>query len=553
MKKKRLLSMVMAATAAASLIGCSSAGTGSTTTASGDRSKGETVTAGTATAGTTAAASGESEGEGQSRPLKLWTNQIKPQSSLASWHESPFHTGLEEKTGIKIDYTFPNPGTDENQAFNLMLSDNDLPDMIWFPYIEQAETLIEDGVLRDLTDLLPEYAPNYWKFLQENPEYDKAMKTDSGKYYGFGFFREDPWQSVYMGPAVRQDWLDECGLPMPETIADWETTIRAFNEKYGAKYAFVPNWRVAPGVAGAFGAYGTVEIKLYVDENDKVQLAQAQPEWKELITWLNKLNQEGLLDPDIVTLDDTGLATKVSNDKVGITNINAGGLNGFIQTAKTNGSSAKWVGAPYPVMEKGQKTTAIFREDPVVKIAAGVTTACPDDLLKDALRWYDYPFSEEGYLYWNYGTEGVSYEMVDGVPTFTDLVKNHELGINEAVMLYVGEAGWGCGIQALGMAQQKSGPDVVAACDTWVSALDGNEQAGSYEYPSAVTMTPDERTESSSIYNMLDTYIEEMALKFITGEEPLDNYDSFIATLNSMGADRLLEIRQTAYDRYLAR
>ena len=78
-----------------------------------------------------------------------------------------------------------------------MLSNEELPDIIWYSFAADAESLLEDGIIRDLTDLLPKYAPNYWKFLQENPLYYKSMMTDSGKFFGFGFFREDLWQTAY--------------------------------------------------------------------------------------------------------------------------------------------------------------------------------------------------------------------------------------------------------------------------------------------------------------------------------------------------------------------
>jgi len=44
-----------------------------------------------------------------------------------------------------------------------------------------------------------------------------------------------------------------------------------------------------------------------------------------------------------------------------------------------------------------------------------------------------------------------------------------------------------------------------------------------------------------------------MAVKYITGEESLDNFDDFLAKLDSMGLQRVLEIYQGAYDRFLAR
>ena len=101
-----------------------------------------------------------------------------------------------------------------------------------------------------------------------------------------------------------------------------------------------------------------------------------------------------------------------------------------------------------------------------------------------------------------------------------------------------------------GMVRQKLNPEVVKAGDTW---YEGNGDTCNWVYPNSVTMTPDEITESSTIYNAMSTYVKEMAIKFITGEESLDNWDNYINTLNDMGMEKMLEIRQAAYDRYLAR
>jgi putative aldouronate transport system substrate-binding protein len=483
--------------------------------------------------------------------LSIWASQLIPSQTVGSWEESPFHTGLSEQTGIYMDWTFPTSGTDANQAFNLMMAESELPDIIWHGVINDAETYIEEGILRDLTDLLPKYAPNYWKYLKENEYADKSVKTDSGKYYCFGFFREDRSQSVYMGPMIRQDWLEAQNLDIPITTADWENAIRAFNKAYGAKFAFCPTWRVSPGMAGAFGAYGTIEMALFIDKDNKVQLAQAQPEWKEYMTWLNQLNKEGLIDPDVITLDDSGLRTKIANNQVGITNANLGALNTFIEDAAANDNGANWVGVPYPVKNPGDKTSAIFSEDQMVGAVAAITTSCPEEKVELALRWLDYSFSEEGNYYWNFGVEGDTYEMINGVPTLTDKIKKHELGMREAMGLHTGQTGWGIGIQALQMIKQTSLPESEAARALWYDGT--NQAATSWIYPTAVTMTPDETTESSSISNAISTYVKEMSLKFLTGEESLDNFDAFVQTLNDMGLERLLEIRQAAYDRFLTR
>jgi putative aldouronate transport system substrate-binding protein len=44
-----------------------------------------------------------------------------------------------------------------------------------------------------------------------------------------------------------------------------------------------------------------------------------------------------------------------------------------------------------------------------------------------------------------------------------------------------------------------------------------------------------------------------MQMKFITGEEPLTNFDAYIDTLDKMGVNTLIQAYQAAYDRYQAR
>ena len=41
------------------------------------------------------------------------------------------------------------------------------------------------------------------------------VKTDDGRYFGFPFIRGDVYLQTYIGPIVRQDWLDELGLEAP--------------------------------------------------------------------------------------------------------------------------------------------------------------------------------------------------------------------------------------------------------------------------------------------------------------------------------------------------
>lgn len=63
-----------------------------------------------------------------------------------------------------------------------------------------------------------------------------------------------------------------------------------------------------------------------------------------------------------------------------------------------------------------------------------------------------------------------------------------------------------------------------------------------------------EKSDSDSdIMAMVKTYVDEMTIKYITGKESFDNYDTFLAQLDEFGIKEAMENRQNAYKKYLNR
>ena len=95
---------------------------------------------------------------------------------------------LVKRTGVEVEYIHPAAGQ-EGTALSLMIASDQLPDMIetdWSAYSGGPTKSIEEGIIYPLNDYL-DHAPNLKKFLEENPEIDKMVKTDDGIYYAFPF------------------------------------------------------------------------------------------------------------------------------------------------------------------------------------------------------------------------------------------------------------------------------------------------------------------------------------------------------------------------------
>ena len=519
-----------------------------------------------------AAADETKEGSSITYPLQTdiesvsWYAQegIVPHEKFKDASESPFHIGLAKHLGVTIDWSFPTTGSDANTFTNTLMADpSSLPNIMQCYVMENASQYIDDGIIWDLTDYIQEYAPDYYAFLQTNPAYDKAMKDDEGRYYTFGFFREDGgWNDSYEGPVVRKDWLDECGLEVPKTISEFENVIRVFNEKYGATFDTSASVRFNDmGICGAFGAYGCVSVGTnygYYVKDGKVGLAASEDEWRDYVSWLNKMWEDGLIDQDMLTEDDTTIKDKIHNGKCGISYTSMGQLNNWNKEEEAAGNEGTWIGIPYPTADDGS-LSSIFGGSGIGKHTTVITTTADEDTMKLCLEMLNYAYTEEGMLYWNYGDEGVSWEYdEDGVPQFTSLVKDDQ--DTDPMTKYNG-ATWGsCCIQATNLLYQKNSQSAIDANDAWYYIYDDEEKnrevTSGWRFPVGVSFTVEESDELDEIAQNIPTFVSESFASFLTGSQDIDDdavWEQYKSDLESYNLSRVLEIRQAAYDRYLER
>jgi putative aldouronate transport system substrate-binding protein len=168
-----------------------------------------------------------------------------------------------------------------------------------------------------------------------------------------------------------------------------------------------------------------------------------------------------------------------------------------------------------------------------------------------ALRFLNFGYTQEGYMIYNYGVEGVTYNMVNGVPVYTDLVMNNPLFSTENAN-YILRIHFGAKWRSPDLVANPSvvrNPDSVAFRQRW---SDDQFEDGIYFLP-PLSLTPQELTRRAEIMTNVNTYAAEMIMRFIIGTEPLANFDRYLAELNRLGLPEAIRITQTAYDRYMAK
>jgi putative aldouronate transport system substrate-binding protein len=463
-------------------------------------------------------------------------------TSVTNYGETPFAENLERRTGVAIEYLHP-PAGQTFEALNILLASGDLPDLMqysWATFKGGPNKAISDGYIIKLNDVYEEYAPNLTKYLTEHPQIDKTTKTDDGTYYVFPHVRGGAELLNSAGYIVREDWLDDLGLDRPETIDEWYTMLTAFRDRMGAEAPLSVGYNHLRYMATGFG----VVIDDFRTEGRLIAGA-VQPETRAWLAEMNRWYEEGLLDINFATLDRNTMNSNVLTGKSGaIFGSGGSGVGNLMNASEVEGFSL--VGVKYPSPVKGEMPEFGNMSDYYNTWGSvGITTDCEDVAV--AARFLDYGYSDEGVMFYNFGEEGVTYNMADGFPQFTDLITNHPDGLSmaQAAGLYIKSANVGPMIQDPNyLVQYYSLPQQQESLANWQYHNYAEHKV------SFLTPTDDEASRLSRIENDLDTFQEEMFMKFIMGTEPIESFDDFVDQMFDIGLEEAVSIKQAALDRF---
>jgi putative aldouronate transport system substrate-binding protein len=293
------------------------------------------------------------------------------------------------------------------------------------------------------------------------------------------------------------------------------------------------------------GAWG-IKKSFYM-ENGDIKYGPLEPGYKDFLATMRKWYSEGLIDRNIATVDNKILDANMTSGKTGATVWNSGaGIGKWLPPLKESDPKADLVAAPYPVLNKGDKPK-FGQKDFGYSSQASVAITTSSKNAELAVKMLDYAYSPEGHLFFNFGTEGVSYNLIDGYPKYTDLVmKNTDnLAPAQALSQHMRSAYNGPFVQDKRYIEQYLAlPQQQEAINIW-----SNTDTDLYSLP-PITPTPEESSEFSSIMNDVDTLVNEMTLKIILGNDSIDSYEEYVKKLKSLNIDRAIEIQKAALERF---
>lgn len=428
--------------------------------------------------------------------------------------------------------------------------------------------LIKQGVLVSINEIWDNYSEAGTKeFYTTGDGAVLELNTmEDGNIYWLspitiGDYQGNSWGSV-KGAMIRKDWLDKLNIEMPKTTDELYDALLAFQQQDANGNGAQDELTRASlssfynGIAQMFGL-GT-DLVCFTDyESGKVTSPWYQDGIKDYINFMKKLYEAGLLDTA-----ESGTENKVENRLALICSWWAGTYEEAAVIVSEGQPGANYVGIIC------DSETGV---SPVVSIQDGIqknssyevafTSQADPEVIG---RLLDYLCSDEYSTLTEYGIEGYSFDVVDGVKVkYTDsdisevqLISNlPALWTNNAILprleivdraqelATVIDAGYTAGYEESGYSDKAN------------VIKDIYENSENYVFtrmtPSAslAVATEEETQRSADLRADLDTYYKELLTKLIMGQASMDDWDTYIAEMQELGLDELIEITQNRYDR----
>ena len=323
------------------------------------------------------------------------------------------------KNNIEVKFQ-PIQRSQEVEMLNVLMASKQAPDII-FTYDRSIYTsFAQQKGLTELSDLIEKHGKQLKSFLGNTLE---SMELD-GKLYGVTSKRAYSGQFI---SYVRQDWLDRLGMEIPKSPDEVYEMLKAFkaNDLDGVGSENVIGM---PLTANSFAQEDwqqqTVQmVWAFVEpmsKKDFYTLPQIQyPGYKEGVRFLNKLYNEGLIDPDFAFQNDNKkMDEHIATGRTGFftRDINVGvNETGCVGTLTKHKPNANYVACAPFNNKNGISPKRLYGATALYIMIPAFSDSAPE-----AIKYLNWMADSEVGTELMFGVEGEHYKLVEGIPVTID-------------------------------------------------------------------------------------------------------------------------------------
>jgi len=450
---------------------------------------------------------------------------------------------LQENTGIDLQLDVCLPGEDYNSRVLLALMANDQHDIIWC--IGLAWQYFQSGSLLDITDVIADKIPNLQKIMDTYTGVDKDLKDDNGRVYIIpNVHQENIAGTVY---SINGDLLEEHNKTMPET---WDEVYNLMKEMKQAGVEY-PVWQFMglnwwSGLWNAFGTSGYEGHEWYLDGTEmKYGPYSDAAKYKEIFNFASKFYTDGLISPKAdETINCWGGDEWNDYLKSGDVMFYSAWWDEYQSTGPNGAIGVNYLSTPVLYGPDGKSYHNI--ECCIESYGAMGVRGKNHEALYELLN---YIYSEEGSNLYDWGVEGVTYEVdANGNKKYLDSLKSDpEVPLSTKLKDY--------GMTIFHFPLARTGENIKEMQNEqsvlWKASLKERAtiRGGTPRLDSTVEESVKYDPTWQAVYGVVSPVIKE----FLKGDRSADSYDAIVTQMEEAGVKDCIEIQNARLARYLAR
>lgn len=460
-----------------------------------------------------------------------------------------------DELNIDVQYDWIVKGGDEyDQKLNIAISVGDIPEFMNVTAL-QAKQLAEAGLIMPLEDIYEEYATEQTKevMLETGTSPFDAVTFD-GHLYALPVVGETLMIADLLW--IRTDWLEKLNLPVPTTMDELVATAEAFcaadfdgnGEADTVGMAIAKDlWGQLFSMRGFFNAFDAYPGIWVEDENGQLVYGSTLPGTRDALETLHEMYEKGLIDPEFGVKDGGKVAEDTTAGKCGLFFGSQWNSIYPLQSNKNLEPDGQWQAFPIvtatgnPVKAQtdvGTTSWTVVRKD----------VEHPEAVVKMYNLFIDKcwgPENENGVYYAPLDSESI-WKLSPVTPTKPDKNLNAFLDLEAARASgdYSNVTGEAYSI-LVKLQAFESGTEEGFALWGWERIYGAEGAYGVLNHYKENNLTQDNMfvgapTETmTSRMSTLQDLQDEVFVKIILGESPIEAFDQFVNDFNALGGEQI--------------
>ena len=454
---------------------------------------------------------------------------------------------LQERSNIDLVFETV-PGAQVSEKRNLIFASREFPDLMLNMGVSDRNLWggAQAGDVWALDEMIDIYAPNWKQAFAERPIVRKAITQPDGKIYSLPYYREILNDyGIRDTMAINVDWLAKMGIDkIPDTTEEFYLALKAFGT--GIDNGTLPENGVpwlgrfhAWGNGGEWELYNAFGLWMkgqgggaekYLSVNDGVvEFGATDPKLRDAVKFLRRLFSEGLITEEFFTNQGTDFTPRSRSVPP---------ISGYWGSYFITAPVEEFYDPLPPLM--GPTGVRRYRSQPVRLQKNAFTIFSrfeyPEALVRFIDPWADDTFSIEA----SYGGPLVKQEA-DGTRTVTGRgVDWFEHGPHNFFPTYVSKRA----------ADKVNWTGEQGNRDRYIREIYAPHIWPQERHFAYITYTDEEQEELAVNSTEIANYIKTTIANWMVDGGVDDEWEDYLRELDRLGLDQVMEIFQTAYDRF---